>query len=433
MMSGSVSTQPDDPPIQECHAAAQDNIHFEVDSPNKGTHAKERQAPQNEKIKQQLRFFEDVTLGDVTIDEDNLIPLFANSASRTMVQGIKGVEPSKIGAKVLAQICRFLKLNNYNAKSKLVMLGMIGERKKNEHLEVKMYNDDFVETATTDARKKQPKQKKGTRPKEVREDGSLYRLILTFFLQKHRHLVTQIGTNPSAAQLGSNKFLHERIYNVLSASYNNKDEPNISSMNLDDDTYTAAGLTETAPSQFDKMTGALFSQTLDFINKQYKLAFEKSKRSGHHHDFSCYCSGTPWVLLYHNNLMETGDSILNDLVHADLSDDVKRGFVGDTPSRKRKTPPARTVASRIISPQQFALDRIVDLTSERHAESAAMNQLKAKRIKLTTDKEALSLHSSYRDMIYRERKRLKDLRLEDDYKSDGSEAGEIRNAITVLQ
>jgi len=154
MMSGSVSTQPDDPPSQEC----------QVVSPNKGTHAKERQARQTEKIQQQLKFFEDVTLGDVTIDEDNLIPLSANSASRTMVQGIKGVEPSKIGAKVLAQICRFLKLNNYNAKSKLVMLGMIGERKKNEHLEVKMYNDDFVVPATTDARKKQPKQKKGTRP-----------------------------------------------------------------------------------------------------------------------------------------------------------------------------------------------------------------------------------------------------------------------------
>ena len=194
MMSGSVSTQPDDPSIQECHAAAQDNINFEFDPPNKGTHAKERQARQNEKIKQQLRFFEDVTLGDVTIDEENLIPFFANSASRTMVQGIKGVEPKKIGAKVLGQICRFLKLNNYNGKSKLVMLDMIGQRKKNEHLELTMYNDNLMETATTDSGKKQPKQRKGTRPTEVREDGSLYRKIRHFVVRRPKAISIRIRT-----------------------------------------------------------------------------------------------------------------------------------------------------------------------------------------------------------------------------------------------
>ena len=64
-------------------------------------------------------------------------------------------------------------------------------------------------------------------------------------------------------------------------------------MHLDDDAYITAGVSGTAPSVFDKMNGALFAQTLDFINKQYKVAFEKSKRSGHHRDFSCYCSGTP--------------------------------------------------------------------------------------------------------------------------------------------
>ena len=129
------------------------------------------------------------------------------------------------------------------------------------------------------------------------------------------------------------------------------------------------------------MTGALFSRTLDFINKQYKLSFEKSKRSGHHRDFSCYCSETPWVLLYHKNLIETGDSTLQDLVVAELSDDVKLGFVSDSSEWKRKTPSDRTVASsvtsRTILSQQFALDRCIDLTQKRYAESAALNKLKA--------------------------------------------------------
>ena len=129
-----------DPPIQECCGAAEDNLNSKVDSTNKGIQAlqneKERVARQKEKQKEQLRFFKDVTLADVTIDEDNLIPLSATS--RTMVQSIKGVEPSKIAAKVLRQMCIILKLNSYNGKSKLVLLEMIGQRKKNEHLQLKM-------------------------------------------------------------------------------------------------------------------------------------------------------------------------------------------------------------------------------------------------------------------------------------------------------
>ena len=155
-----ISEVTNDSPYEEYHAATKDNLDSKIDSWNKETQAKERQVRQNEKIKQQLRFFENVTLADVTIDQNNLILLSANSISRTMVQGIKNIEPSKIGSKVLRQICRILKLNNYNGKSKLVMLQMIGERKKNEHLESKMYSGDFEETTSIEGGVKKSKQKK---------------------------------------------------------------------------------------------------------------------------------------------------------------------------------------------------------------------------------------------------------------------------------
>ena len=107
-----------DPPIQECRAAAEDNLNSEVNSTDKGIQAlqneKDRVARQKEKLKEQLRFFEDVTLADVTIDEDNLTQLSATS--RTMVQSIKGVEPLKIGAKVLRQICVSLSINRYRIR-----------------------------------------------------------------------------------------------------------------------------------------------------------------------------------------------------------------------------------------------------------------------------------------------------------------------------
>ena len=53
-----------DPPIQECRAAAEDNLNSEVNSTDKGIQAlqneKDRVARQKEKLKEQLRFFEDV-------------------------------------------------------------------------------------------------------------------------------------------------------------------------------------------------------------------------------------------------------------------------------------------------------------------------------------------------------------------------------------
>ena len=180
---------------------------------------------QKEKIKNQMRFFENVTLADVKIDQENMVSLTLHSTTRTMVQSIRGIEPSKIGAKVLRQICVILKLQNYSSKSKAVLLDMIGERKKKELLEIKIYSDDFDESVANDGVKKPAKQRKGTKPKEIQEDGSLYRLMLTFFLQKYRHLVTQLGTNPTAAQLGSNKFLHERIFYMLADSYNDATDP----------------------------------------------------------------------------------------------------------------------------------------------------------------------------------------------------------------
>ena len=66
-----------DPPIQESRAAAEDNLNSEVNSTDKGIQAlqneKDRVARQKEKLKEQLRFFEDVTLADVTIDDSGII------------------------------------------------------------------------------------------------------------------------------------------------------------------------------------------------------------------------------------------------------------------------------------------------------------------------------------------------------------------------
>jgi hypothetical protein len=63
---------------------------------------------------------------------------------------------------------------------------------------------------------------KGAKPREISEDGSLYRLILMFFLQDLRPFVSHLGTNPLAVELGTAGFLHEPIDNKLASIYNDR-------------------------------------------------------------------------------------------------------------------------------------------------------------------------------------------------------------------
>jgi hypothetical protein len=62
---------------------------------------------------------------------------------------------------------------------------------------------------------------KGAKPREISEESSLYRLIITYFLQKLRPYVSQLGTNLLAVELGTVGFLHEpkeqRTMRVLKA------------------------------------------------------------------------------------------------------------------------------------------------------------------------------------------------------------------------
>jgi hypothetical protein len=65
--------------------------------------------------------------------------------------------------------------------------------------------------------KKKKRLSKGAKPREIAEYGSLYRLIITNFLQELRLYVSQLGKNPLAVELGAADFLHEPIYNNLAS------------------------------------------------------------------------------------------------------------------------------------------------------------------------------------------------------------------------
>jgi hypothetical protein len=80
------------------------------------------------------------------------------------------------------------KLQNYRGKLKVDMCKMIVERKKHENLDKVMYGEDFDDGTDGDnddsddvevevVRKKLKRLSKGAKPREISDEGSLYRLM----------------------------------------------------------------------------------------------------------------------------------------------------------------------------------------------------------------------------------------------------------------
>jgi hypothetical protein len=162
---------------------------------------------------------------------------------------------------------------------------------------------------------------KGTKPREIAEYGSLYRLIITYFLQELHPYVSKLGTNPLAVELGTVGFLHEAIYNKLASVYKKSMHEPLKSFDvLNHDIYVTSCVQNEAPATFDELSALAVSQGVDYINKHYCQA-----RSGNHHKpFDAYCANMPYLLLYNNNLLKCGDRFLSSLAVPKLPDSVKR-------------------------------------------------------------------------------------------------------------
>jgi hypothetical protein len=176
----------------------------------------------------------------------------------------------------------------YKNKSKSKMCQMIVERKKNEDLDQIMYSEDFnggvedkdvqdscdgkEEVTEGQANNKKKQLSKGAKPRELSEEGSLYRLIITYFLQELCPYVNQLGTNPLAVELGTAGFLHEPIYNKLARVYNDSTLESLESFVLNHDIYVTSGVQNEAPARFDELSALAVPQGMEFINKHYRHA-----------------------------------------------------------------------------------------------------------------------------------------------------------------
>jgi hypothetical protein len=185
-------------------------------------------------------------------------------------------------------------------------------------------DNDQEDNTDMDGTKKK-KLSKGTKPRDIMGDGSLYRLILVYFLQELRPFVLQLGLNPTAVELGTAGFLHEPIYNKLVNVYNDATRESLKLFKMDNDIYITYGVHEDAPATFNTLSVLAFSQAMNFINEHYREAVRKCTLSGNHKPFFTYCTNCPYLLLYYyNGITECGDTVLGSLACPKLPEGVKR-------------------------------------------------------------------------------------------------------------
>jgi hypothetical protein len=146
------------------------------------------------------------------------------------------------------------------------MCRMIVESKKNEDMDQIMYSEDFnggaedkdvqdscdgeEEVTGGQANNKKKRLSKGAKAREIGEEGSLYRLIITYCLQELRPYVSQLGTNPLAVELETAGFLHEPIYIKVASAYNDSTHESLKSFVLNHDIYVTSCVQKEAPAMF---------------------------------------------------------------------------------------------------------------------------------------------------------------------------------------
>jgi hypothetical protein len=334
-----------------------------------------------EKERKQKEFIEKCTIADVLVDAENPKSL-KGSTDTTPLQSIKGACPNLLSANALRQFMIINKLLNYRNKSKSEMCSMIVQRKKNENLDQIMYGEDFggekdgdddseddtEEVTGGDGNSKKPKRlSKGSKPKEITKDGSLYRLIMTYFLQELRPYVSQLGTNPLAVELGTAGFLHEPIYNKLASVYNDSAQEFLKTFVVNHDIYVTSGIQKEAPATFDQLSALSVSQGMDFINKHYRQAKRNQVLSGNHKPFDAYCTNRPYLLLYHNSLLECGDQVLSSLAVPKLPDDVKRSSLSNKKPVKKPSVPTTAEKQKRSS---AVLDGLLEVSNCQEVSSA---------------------------------------------------------------
>ena len=267
------------------------------------------------------------SLDDVVIGADDWVQLGKTDEQKTRLKSIKGRTTTQLTVMMLKKFCAKHGIGGYKDKPKYILCELSAcaagakDLEGNMYPEVNAVKDTVSVTGTTKkdnaeeektAKKTSNKKKAAkTKPQAVRQEGTLYRVINTFFLQEVRHLTTKIGNQPTARALDKREFLHKDTFEKLAKIYNDSSREDLNKLSHPHDFFVDTKVAFNVASNFDALTAHDFSQILSFINSHYKDCIRKSRKSGSHGPFQNYVKTMPFLFAYYLSLAEAPVELQN--------------------------------------------------------------------------------------------------------------------------
>jgi hypothetical protein len=237
--------------------------------------------------------------------------------------------PSQLTVFALKKLCVQFRISGCKDKAKHVLCELIVNAVKAKNLDAVMYPEDFAGAAASDdsreKKTKSTKKKKGKKqkPAVTQQEGTLYRVIVTYFLQDVRPHVIKLGSQPGKNALDKREFLHQAVFEKLAEVYNDELRDDHKSLPYRHEMYAKWNINANIPSKFDPLTALYISEILDFINYHYKDRMRDCRKSGNHDVYQNFVRTKPYLFLYHHRLSDSQIELQN-LAFAQLDENVKR-------------------------------------------------------------------------------------------------------------
>lgn len=219
----------------------------------------------------------------------------------------------------------FMKANNISKSQTLRLASQLGMNVAN-HINSQGYKDKVKSTLRTASKNKRAK------PDCVTYDGTYYRAINVIILKKELYILTKDSHDQQDQDTRNAKpVAWQTLHEVYESDLEELKELSPAARNA----LTGFSVPPDVCRLWDDLDYEEFEQVVTYIGALYRDCRNKKNVSGEHDQFGAYVGGRPYLLYFHECLVETGDRALQDCAYAELRDGVKRCST-DPPQRKTR-------------------------------------------------------------------------------------------------
>jgi hypothetical protein len=203
---------------------------------------------------------------------------------------------------------------------------------------------------------------------------------------------------------------HLDSWTTLLAIYTDKSRSELGKIAFD---LTRYGYTDDEPSDFDEdLSPENFCDIVKFMNYWYGQARSKKNTSGQHLDFESFVNGKGWLLFYHKQLQELGDTDVMNATYATLPSDVfamsgnnSASEVSSTASASSKSAgcPSSSKGGQLSASKKLLVTArlgAADAIQEKNLELSALTKLQLLKVEMEMKESQGKTYESLVDLVF---------------------------------